>query len=58
MEEPQYQDEDTTIVKYHINQDGELDYTIYHKGDGGVLSLDEHSIEELLDNIAEEAESC
>jgi hypothetical protein len=47
--------DDTTIVKYHITVDNELDYTTYTELDGGRLDLpwnyDTAYIESLLEDV-------
>jgi len=41
--------EDGRIIRWHITDDGELDYTIYVEGDGGRLDVStDDSVHEML----------
>ena len=49
-----YVPDDTRIVKWHINANAELDYTIYAEEDGGVLDLPEDYTTEDIEKLLEE----
>ena len=45
--------DDETIIKWHITDEGELDYTTYREHDGGRLELDstdEANIHQILES--------
>ena len=47
-----YIPDDTRIVKWHLTDDNEIDYTIYKEVDGGRIEVTEDgSISTLLENI-------
>ena len=50
-----YIPDDTRIIKWHVTDDNELDYTIYTEEDGGRLDLSDDvlvsQIQELLEEL-------
>ena len=47
-----YIPDDTRIIKWHITDNGELDYTIYEEADGGRLHiLPNDKIETILEEL-------
>jgi len=49
-------DEDTVVLGF-INSSGEVEYTIYHRGDGGTIEIeDETNLDSIGAILAEEAD--
>lgn len=55
MNETNYLDLDEKIIKWHITDDGEVDFTTYEEYDGGRLGLPENPTKDQIEALLEES---